>query len=189
MNEISNGEEVALKRLVFRVGREEFGVDIRKVREIRSFEMTTKIVDAQAYLKGVINLQGIVVPIVDLRFRFGYHAAPYNHQTAVIVMQLNGKTIGVIVDGVSEVASLTASQIKPAPQLYNREARMDYILGLWSVENRLVVLLDMERVLGAEELAALEAVAVLWWLDAGNITPSRSESATDEKWPAYRQKR
>lgn len=159
MNAMADDNEFALEYLLFRVGREEYGVDIRKVQEIRSYEVTTQIVNSPAYLKGVINLRGLVVPMVDLRIKFGQQAAQYDQQTVTVVLQLNGQMTGVVVDGVSDVAAISPAQIKPVPQL-TRGENTDYILGLASVDERIVILVDMEGMLGAEGLVAIEAAAV-----------------------------
>lgn len=157
MSEIAN--DVAPEHLIFRVGQEEYGVDIRKVQEIRSYETATHLANAPEYLKGVTNLRGLIVPIVDLRIKFGHQTVQYDQQTVVVVLQLNGQTMGLVVDGVSDVIALSPSQIKPVPQL-SGGANTEYILGLASVADRMVILVDIEAMLGANVLVALEAATV-----------------------------
>jgi purine-binding chemotaxis protein CheW len=151
-------DEVTLERLLFRVGQEEYGVDIRKVREIRNYETPTQILNVPAYLKGVINLRGLIVPIVDMRVKLGHETVQYDQQTVVIVLQIDGQTTGVVVDGVSDVAAISSSQIKPAPQ-FSGKSSTDYIQGLASFDGRMVILVDMERML-EEELSDIEAEAL-----------------------------
>ncbi|CAG9185290.1 chemotaxis protein CheW [Cupriavidus pampae] len=144
--------------LAFRLGREEYGIDILKVQEIRGYESVTQIANAPAYLKGVINLRGIIVPIIDLRIKFRQEKISYDQYTVVIIVDLNQRTTGIVVDGVSDVLTLSQSQIKPTPQL-SGGMETDYIRGLGSVENRMLILADIEKLMGVEELAAIDAAA------------------------------
>ncbi|AOY95302.1 chemotaxis protein CheW [Cupriavidus sp. USMAA2-4] len=144
--------------LAFRLGREEYGVDILKVQEIRGYETVTQIANAPAYLKGVINLRGIIVPIIDLRIKFSQAAVSYDQYTVVIIVDLHDRTTGIVVDGVSDVLTLAPAQIKAAP-LMSGDMDTDYIRGLGSIEDRMLILVDIERLLDTEELAALDAAA------------------------------
>ncbi|QET05739.1 MULTISPECIES: chemotaxis protein CheW [Cupriavidus] len=144
--------------LAFRLGREEYGIDILKVQEIRGYESVTQIANAPAYLKGVINLRGTIVPIIDLRIKFRQEKISYDQYTVVIIVDLNRRTTGIVVDGVSDVLTLSQSQIKPTPQL-SGGMETDYIRGLGSVENRMLILADIEKLMGVEELAAIDAAA------------------------------
>ncbi|QQX86658.1 chemotaxis protein CheW [Cupriavidus necator] len=152
-------DDVAFEILIFRVGREEYGVDIRKVQEIRSYETATHLANAPEYLKGVTNLRGLIVPIVDLRIKFGHLAVQYDQQTVVVVLQINRQTMGLVVDAVSDVIALSPSLIKPVPQL-SEGASTEYILGLASVGERLVILVDIVAMLGADVLVDLETATV-----------------------------
>ncbi|CAG2154390.1 chemotaxis protein CheW [Cupriavidus plantarum] len=144
--------------LAFRLGREEYGIDILKVQEIRGYESVTQIANAPAYLKGVINLRGTIVPIIDLRIKFRQEKISYDQYTVVIIVDLNRRTTGIVVDGVSDVLTLSQSQIKPTPQL-SGGMETDYIRGLGSVENRMLILADIEKLMDVEELAAIDAAA------------------------------
>ena len=102
--------------LVFTLGTEEYGIDILKVQEIRSYETVTRIANAPDFLKGVTNLRGVIVPIVDLRLKFKLGNVRYDHQTVVIILNVAGRVVGIVVDGVSDVLTLTGDDIKPAPE-------------------------------------------------------------------------
>ncbi|MBY4898420.1 chemotaxis protein CheW [Cupriavidus sp. AU9028] len=145
--------------LAFTLGREEYGIDILKVQEIRGYEAVTQIANAPAYLKGVINLRGIIVPIVDLRIKFEQEKISYDQYTVVIIVDLNDRTTGIVVDGVSDVLTLLPAQIKPTPH-FNGNLNTEYIRGLGSVEERMLILVDIEKLLATEELAAIEAAAM-----------------------------
>ncbi|MGO4331909.1 chemotaxis protein CheW [Cupriavidus sp. 2TAF22] len=140
--------------LAFRLGGEEYGIDILKVKEIRGYENVTQIANAPEYLKGVINLRGIIVPIIDLRIKFRQAKIDYDQYTVVIIVELHEQTTGIVVDGVSDVLTLGAGEIRQAPQL---SGETEYIRGIGSVENRMLILVDIEKLLDTEELAALEA--------------------------------
>ncbi|MDR3380831.1 chemotaxis protein CheW [Cupriavidus basilensis] len=149
-------EGVGEEFLAFRLGGEEYGVDILKVQEIRGYENVTQIANAPAYLKGVVNLRGIIVPIIDLRIKFRQDKINYDQYTVVIIVDLHDRTTGIVVDGVSDVLTLAQGQIRQAPQL---SGETDYIRGIGSVESRMLILVDIEKLLDTEELAAIEAAA------------------------------
>ena len=149
-------EGVGEEFLAFRLGGEEYGVDILKVQEIRGYENVTQIANAPAYLKGVANLRGIIVPIIDLRIKFRQDKINYDQYTVVIIVDLHDRTTGIVVDGVSDVLTLAQGQIRQAPQL---SGETDYIRGIGSVESRMLILVDIEKLLDTEELAAIEAAA------------------------------
>ncbi len=158
MKHIDKADGTVEEFLAFTLGREEYGVDILKVQEIRGYESVTQIANAPDYIKGVINLRGIIVPIIDLRIKFRQPNVSYDQYTVVIIVDLNDRTTGIVVDGVSDVLTLTAAQIKPTPH-FTGEVATDYIRGLGSVEQRMLILVDIEKLLNIEELAALEAVS------------------------------
>ena len=141
--------------LAFKLGAEEYGIDILKVREIRGYEPPTRIANAPEHIKGVVNLRGTIVPIVDLRIKFRLESAEYNDFTVVIILNLLGRVLGVVVDGVSDVISLGADQIKPKPQ-FSSAVDADHIIGLGTVERRMLILIDIERLVSSGELALLE---------------------------------
>ena len=156
MNAMAMAREATSEVLVFVLGREEYGVDILKVQEIRGYEKVTPIPAAPEYLKGVVNLRGIIVPIVDMRIKFNVGAATYDAFTVVIVLNINNHTIGMVVDSVSDVVTLTPDQIKPAPDL-GASVSGEYLRGLGTVGDRMLILLDIDKLLGSEEMGLLAA--------------------------------
>lgn len=144
--------------LIFSLGDEEYAIDILKVQEIRGYENVTRIANAPEFIKGVTNLRGVIVPIVDLRLRFALENAEYNSQTVVIVVNVGQRVIGIVVDSVSDVMALLPEQIKPAPE-FGATLSADYLSGLGSVGDRMLVLVDIERLLTSEEMALMEQVS------------------------------
>jgi len=142
--------------LSFRLGGEEYAISILKVQEIRGYDAVTRIASAPEYLKGVINLRGIIVPIVDMRIKFKVGEAKYDAFTVVIVLNINGHTIGMVVDSVSDVVTLTPEQIKPAPDM-GASVSTEFLRGLGTVGERMLILLDIDRLLGSEEMGLLAA--------------------------------
>jgi len=146
--------EATREVLVFVLGKEEYGVDILKVQEIRGYEKVTPIPAAPAYLKGVVNLRGIIVPVIDLRIKFGLADPKYDSFTVVIILRLATRVIGMVVDGVSDVVALAPSEVKPAPQLGSL-VDSSFLAGLATQGDRMVLLLDIERFLSSAELNLL----------------------------------
>lgn len=144
--------------LVFSLGDEEYAIDILKAQEIRGYENVTRIASAPPFIKGVTNLRGVIVPIVDLRIKFNLDRVEYDGQTVVIVVNVSGRVVGVVVDGVSDVLSLTPEQIKPAPE-FGLSLSSDYLSGLASLESRMLVLVDIDKMLTSEEMALVEKTA------------------------------
>jgi len=135
--------------LTFRLGAEEYALEILKVQEIRNYEAATAIANAPAFIRGVINLRGVIVPIADLRVLLGLPSAEYTPFTVVIVLNLENATVGIVVDAVSDVVALQADQIRPAPEFAgNVDTR--YVTGLGTLENRMLILADIERLLAGE---------------------------------------
>jgi len=151
-------KDVTLEALAFRLGGEEYGVDILKVQEIRGHDPVTRIANAPDFILGVVNLRGIIVPIVDLRQRFGLATAPGSHAGVVIVLNIAGRVVGMVVDGVSDVVRLGPADIRPAPQL-GSSFDTDFLLGLGAIEERMLILLDIERLLSSQELGLVERLA------------------------------
>lgn len=147
--------------LSFRLGGEEYGIDILRVQEIRSYEQPTRIANAPAFLKGVVNLRGVIVPVVDLRLKLGCDTAEYNEFTVVIVLNVRGRVIGAVVDSVSDVLALDADSIKPAPEL-SSAVDAQYILGIGCVktgdQERMLILSDIEALMTTPEMSLLDAV-------------------------------
>jgi purine-binding chemotaxis protein CheW len=144
--------------LVFILGTEEYGVDILKVQEIRGYEKVTPIPAAPAFLKGIVNLRGVIVPVIDLRVKFSMPEPRYDATTVMIVLRVAGRVIGIVVDAVSDVVRLTAGEIKAAPRL---GALVDsaYLAGLATQNDRMILLLDIEKFLAGGELDLLDRVA------------------------------
>ena len=144
--------------LVFTLGDEEYGIDILKVQEIRGYDQVTRIANAPAFIKGVTNLRGVIVPIVDLRIKFSQVDVDYNDNTVVIVLNLGQRVVGIVVDGVSDVLSLTAEQIRPAPE-FAVTLSTEYLTGLGALGDRMLILVNIEKLLNSEEMALLDSAA------------------------------
>ena len=144
--------------LVFTLGDEEYGIDILKVQEIRGYDQVTRIANTAALFKGVTNLRGVIVPIVDLRIKFSQVDVDYNDNTVVIVLNLGQRVVGIVVDGVSDVLSLTAEQIRPAPE-FAVTLSTEYLTGLGALGDRMLILVNIEKLLNSEEMALLDSAA------------------------------
>src|SRR5690349_9410145 len=147
----SAAREATREVLVFVLGGEEYAVDILKVQEIRGYEKVTAIPAAPTYLKGVVNLRGIIVPVIDMRIKFGLADAKYDSFTVVIILRVSGRVIGVVVDGVSDVVRLAPSDVKPAPGL-GSIVDSGFLAGLATQGDRMILLLEIEKFLGSGEL-------------------------------------
>lgn len=141
----------AREYLTFRLDQEEYGIDILKVQEIRGYEQPTRIANAPAFIKGVVNLRGTIVPIVDMRLKFNCAQADYNSFTVVIILNLRDRVVGIVVDSVSDVMELSAENIRSAPDV---ESVVDNgcILGLGSVGERMLILLDIEKLMSNADM-------------------------------------
>jgi purine-binding chemotaxis protein CheW len=153
----TTAREATREVLVFILGAEEYGVDILKVQEIRGYEKVTPIPAAPPYLKGIVNLRGIIVPVIDLRVKFGMPEPRYDSLTVVIVLRIGAQVIGIVVDGVSDVVRLTASEVKPAPRL-GAVVDSSFLGGLATQDDRMILLLDIEKFLSSGELDLLHQV-------------------------------
>jgi purine-binding chemotaxis protein CheW len=153
----SSGINIPSEFLTFTLGNEEYGIDILKVQEIRGYDAVTHIANAPEFIKGVINLRGVIVPIVDMRIKFRVGAATYNEFTVVIIMNVLDKVVGMVVDGVSDVVALTQEQVKPAPEM---GAALDthYIIGLGTLNEQMLILVDIEKLMSSEEMQIIEQV-------------------------------
>ena len=141
--------------LTFTLGTEEYGIDILKVQEIRSYEGVTRIANAPAFIKGVVNLRGIIVPIVDMRIKLALGRPDYDDFTVVIILNLSGRVVGMVVDSVSDVIALVADQIRPAPD-FASSFDTSYITGLGTVDDRMLILVDIERLMRSPEMALVD---------------------------------
>ncbi|WP_138515103.1 chemotaxis protein CheW [Rhodoferax bucti] len=136
--------------LAFKIGQEEYGVDILRVQEIRSYEKPTALANMPESLKGVINLRGVIVPIIDMRIKFRQEQALYNELTVVIVLNVGNRIVGAVVDSVSDVVTLEPHHLKPAPAFGNG-FQPGHITALGSVDDRMLILLNMDQLLEGEE--------------------------------------
>ena len=150
----NTAQHVGGEFLTFRLGGEEYGIDILKVQEIRSYEPPTRIANAPAFIKGVVNLRGVIVPIVDLRLRLGCESAEYSALTVVIVLNVKGRVVGAVVDSVSDVLELARDAIKPAPEMASA-VDASFITGIGSVGERMLILMDIEGLMASEEMGLI----------------------------------
>lgn len=137
--------------LTFRLDREEYGIDILKVQEIRGYEPPTRIANAPSFIKGVVNLRGTIVPIVDMRIKFNCVNAQYDAFTVVIILNLRHRIVGIVVDSVSDVMGLVPEQMRAAPDI-DSIIDSDAIIGLGSLEDRMLILLDIEKLMSGLEM-------------------------------------
>ena len=150
--------QVQREVLVFVLGSEEYAVDILKVQEIRGYDKVTPIPRAPAFLKGIVNLRGTIVPVIDLRVKFGLADPRYDATTVMIVLRIGPRVIGVVVDGVSDTLGLAAGDVKPAPSM-GALVDTSYLGGLAAKDGRMILLLDIERFLSGAELNLLAQAA------------------------------
>ena len=143
--------------LAFTLGREEYCIDILKVQEIRGYETVTPIPNTPAFMKGVVNLRGLIVPIIDLRIKLQLEMVTYDQFTVVIILSIFGQIVGVVVDSVSDVIALAADEIKEAPQL-GAAIKTDYINGLVTLDERMLIIIDIEKLATMEEIVSLGRV-------------------------------
>ena len=149
---------VACEYLTFTLGSEEYAIDILKVQEIRGYEPPTLIANAPPFIKGVINLRGIIVPVVDLRIKFNLSRIDYTPFTVVIILNIVGRVVGVVVDSVSDVVSLSRVQIRPAPD-FSGSFDTKYILGLAAQESRMMIVTDIERLMTSADMELIDGAS------------------------------
>lgn len=143
--------------LSFRLAKEEYAISILKVQEIRGYEAPTRLASAPAYLKGIINLRGSIVPIVDMRIKFGLGEPAYDSFTVVIILNIAQHVIGMVVDSVSDVVTLTSDQIRPAPDM-GASVETNCLLGLGTVGERMLILLDIDKLMQSDELGLVASL-------------------------------
>jgi purine-binding chemotaxis protein CheW len=149
---------IPVEFLAFTLGKEEYGIDIQKVQELRGYDTVTRIANAPEFIKGVVNLRGIIVPIVDMRIKFNLGTPVYDQFTVVIILHIGGRIMGMVVDSVSDVITLTHEQLKPAPQM-GSVIEDDYLLGLGTIEERMLILLDIDKLMSSTEMGLIEKLA------------------------------
>ena len=137
--------------LTFTLGNEEYAMDILKVQEIRGYDSVTHIANSPDFMKGVINLRGVIVPIIDMRIKFNLGNVVYDEFTVVIIINVLGRVIGMVVDGVSDVVTLPPDQIRPAPE-FGSSINAEYITGIGTVNEQMLILTDIERLIGSDDM-------------------------------------
>jgi purine-binding chemotaxis protein CheW len=150
------GEGEASEFLTFRLGAESYGIEILKVQEIRGYETPTSIANAPSFIKGVINLRGVIVPILDLRIKFQLGEARYDEFTVAIILNIAGRVVGVVVDSVSDVLTLASESIRPTPEFASATFDTKYITGLGTVEDQMIILLDIEKLMTGADMALVD---------------------------------
>ena len=153
------GASSAAEYLTFRLGQEEYGIDILRVQEIRSYEQPTRMAHAPEFIKGVIDLRGVIVPIVDLRLKLGCATADYTDFTVVIILNVGGIVLGAVVDAVADVVALPAEAIKPAPQ-FQGQVDASFVRGIATTGERMLIVMDIESLLSGAEMGLVQAAAV-----------------------------
>lgn len=148
----------AAEYLTFRLGQEEYGIDILRVQEIRSYEQPTRMAHAPEFIKGVIDLRGVIVPIVDLRLKLQCETADYTDFTVVIILNVGGTVLGAVVDAVADVVALPAEAIKPAPQFQGR-VDSSFVRGIATVGERMLIVVDIESLLSSSEMGLVKSAA------------------------------
>lgn len=158
-NSTQRGKTPSREYLSFKLGAEEYGIDILKVQEIRGYEAPTRIANAPEFIKGVVNLRGVIVPIVDLRIKFNLIGVTYGALTVVIILNVAQRVVGIVVDSVSDVLALSSDQIRPAPN-FNSTVDASYITGVGSVTNgdvqRMLILADIELLMGSADMGLVD---------------------------------
>lgn len=152
---VNMAAKAAGEYLTFILGNEEYGLEILKVQEIRGYDAVTQIANTPEFIKGVVNLRGKIVPIVDLRIKFNLGKVEYNEFTVVIILNLSGRVIGIVVDGVSDVTALKEEQIREVPNLVS-SIDTKYIIGLATLEEQMLILVDIERLMSSQEMELLD---------------------------------
>ena len=144
--------------LAFRLGDEVYAIDILKVQEIRVFEAVTKLPGAPDYIKGVINLRGLIAPVLDLRVKFGFKEAAYGPFTVVVVLYVHDRLVAVVADAVIDVVALIEDEIKPPPE-FATSVNVEYVMGLGASGDHMLILLDIEKLISSQELGLFDAEA------------------------------
>lgn len=154
---LKNEHDEILQLVSFKIGGEEFGVDILRVQEINRMLQITTVPNTNSFIEGVINLRGKVIPVVDLRAKFGVDKKGHDKNTRIVVVELSNKTVGFIVDEVSEVLRIPKSITEPPPEMVSG-INSEFITAVGKLEDRLIILLDLEKTLSTEDVAELETV-------------------------------
>jgi purine-binding chemotaxis protein CheW len=149
-----------LEFLAFTLGKEEYGISIQKVQELRGYETVTRIANAPPFIKGVVNLRGTIVPIIDMRIKLNLGTPTYDQMTVVVILNVASRVIGMVVDSVSDVVMLAPEQIKPAPDMNNGVMSTGYLIGLGTIDERMLILVDIDKLMSSTDMGLLiEAAA------------------------------
>ncbi|MDO8458319.1 MAG: chemotaxis protein CheW [Burkholderiaceae bacterium] len=154
----AHNAQAASEYLSFRLGSEEYGIDILRVQEIRGYDKPTRMANTPSFIKGVVNLRGVIVPIIDLRMKFGLSEVNYDGMTVTIVLNIGQRVIGVVVDSVSDVIALQGQDIKPAPE-FSGALSTEHIIGLGTIktgdEERMLILMDIEKLMSSADMGLI----------------------------------
>src|SRR3989339_498014 len=137
--------------LAFTLGQEEYGIDIQKVQELRGYDTVTRIANAPEHIKGVVNLRGIIVHIIDMRIKFNLGTPTYDQFTVVIILNMASRVMGMVVDSVSDVITLSPEQVKSAPEM-GAVLDTDYLIGLGTLDDRMLILIDIDKLMTSDEM-------------------------------------
>ena len=147
----------SLEFLAFTLGKEEYGIDIQRVQEIRGYEAVTRIANAPDFIKGVINLRGVIVPIVDMRIKFNLGNPAYDEFTVVIILHVCQRVIGMVVDSVSDVINLVQEQVKPAPDIGSLNT--GHLIGVDTLDDRMLILIDIDKLISSGDMGLIEQLS------------------------------
>lgn len=151
----SGNTQAPLEFLSFTLGEEEYGIDIQKVQELRGYDAVTRIANAPLFIKGVVNLRGIIITIVDMRIKFNICEPTYDQFTVVIILNIGERVMGIVVDSVSDVITLATDQVRPAPEL-GLALDKNYLIGLGVLEERMLILLDIDKLMSSADIGLAE---------------------------------
>tara|TARA_R110002049_G_scaffold94733_1_gene232966 strand:+ start:263 stop:766 length:504 start_codon:yes stop_codon:yes gene_type:complete len=155
---LASEESAGNEFLAFTLGKEEYGLDILRVQEIRGYEPVTRIANSPAFIKGVVNLRGTIIPVVDMRIKFSLGEPSYDQFTVVIILNIAGRVVGMVVDSVSDVTTLSPEQIKPAPEI-GTTFDTEYLIGLGTIGDRMLILVDIDKLMSSAEMGLIEKIA------------------------------
>ena len=144
--------------LAFKLGKEEYGIDIQTVQELRGYDKVTQMANTPEFIKGVVNLRGVIVPIIDMRIKLNLGTPTYDQFTVVVVLNLGKRVIGMVVDSVSDVTTLEPDQIKPPPQL-GSAIDASYLIGLGTIEDRMLILMDVTKLMASADFGFTDKAA------------------------------
>lgn len=147
----------SLEFLAFTLGKEEYGIDIQRVQEIRGYEAVTRIANAPDFIKGVINLRGVIVPIIDMRIKFNLDNPAYDEFTVVITLHVCQRVIGMVVDSVSDVINLVQEQVKPAPDI--GALNTGHLIGVGTLDDRMLILIDIDKLISSGDMGLIEQLS------------------------------